>query len=171
MTRRVVYLMRGLPSSGKSHTAPRLAGDTGIVIETDAYFRTEVGDDPNRNDYDKSLLDAARRQAFERPEAAQQPAPARPAAARRVPRPGTRRSHNTKIHASHQFQPLRCYRTIIVIGANLQSRVRTGFRHRQGLGAHRLFRARRPWTATRTHWGSLPHARAVERMTFRLSRH
>lgn len=34
----VVYLMRGLPACGKSHRAKRLAGDKGIVLETDQYF-------------------------------------------------------------------------------------------------------------------------------------
>jgi len=40
---KTVYLMRGLPSSGKSHTARQLAGQTGIVCETDA---GPAGDDP-----------------------------------------------------------------------------------------------------------------------------
>ncbi|MBI2479880.1 MAG: hypothetical protein HYV60_14985 [Planctomycetia bacterium] len=33
-----VYLMRGLPACGKSHTTRRLAGEQGIVLETDHYF-------------------------------------------------------------------------------------------------------------------------------------
>ena len=53
---RVVYLMRGLPSCGKSRTAKRLAGDAGIVCETDAYYHTQVGDDPARFDYDARLM-------------------------------------------------------------------------------------------------------------------
>jgi hypothetical protein len=63
---KVVYLMRGLPSSGKSHTARRLAGQTGIVCETDAYFYTHPGDDPARYDYRPELLEEARRWNFER---------------------------------------------------------------------------------------------------------
>ncbi|QDS86139.1 hypothetical protein EC9_02980 [Rosistilla ulvae] len=39
--RPIVYLMRGLPSCGKSTTARRIAGADGIVIETDAYFQGE----------------------------------------------------------------------------------------------------------------------------------
>jgi hypothetical protein len=39
-SRKIVYLMRGLSSSGKSHTAKQLAGQTGIVCETDEYFYT-----------------------------------------------------------------------------------------------------------------------------------
>ena len=53
--------MRGLPSCGKSHTARRLAGETGVVCETDAYFYSHVGDDPAFYDYDGELLPAARR--------------------------------------------------------------------------------------------------------------
>ena len=37
---RVVFLMRGCPASGKSFTAKKLAGNTGIVCETDSYFGT-----------------------------------------------------------------------------------------------------------------------------------
>ena len=37
----ILYLMRGLPSSGKSHRAIGLAGETGVVCETDAFFRVE----------------------------------------------------------------------------------------------------------------------------------
>lgn len=57
---KVVYLMRGLPSSGKSHTARALAGDDGVICETDSYFHTEIGDDPERYDYDPALLEKAR---------------------------------------------------------------------------------------------------------------
>ncbi len=57
---KLVYLMRGLPGCGKSHRALRLAGDSGIVLETDQYFYTEVGDDPNRYDYQEDLLPVAR---------------------------------------------------------------------------------------------------------------
>src|SRR5687768_12834933 len=43
MTDKIVYLMRGLPSCGKSTTAKKLAGDTGVICETDEYFYTQVG--------------------------------------------------------------------------------------------------------------------------------
>ena len=52
--------MRGLPGCGKSHMARRLAGDAGIVLETDEYFYTQVGNDPTSYDYDGDLLPAAR---------------------------------------------------------------------------------------------------------------
>ncbi|MEO8496034.1 MAG: AAA family ATPase [Planctomycetota bacterium] len=57
---KTVYLMRGLPGCGKSHKARRLAGADGIVLETDQYFYTEVGDDPASYDYSEGLLPAAR---------------------------------------------------------------------------------------------------------------
>ncbi|MBC8870358.1 MAG: AAA family ATPase [Planctomycetes bacterium] len=66
MTDRTVYLMRGLPACGKSFTARELAGDTGIVLETDQYFYTEVGEDPACYDYSHGLLPEARRWNFER---------------------------------------------------------------------------------------------------------
>ena len=62
---KIVYLMRGLPSSGKSHTARKLAGQTGIVCETDEYFYTHLGDDPARYDYRPELLEEARQWNFE----------------------------------------------------------------------------------------------------------
>jgi len=65
-SRKIVYLMRGLPSSGKSHTARQLAGETGIVCETDEYFYTHLGDDPARYDYRPELLEEARRWNFDR---------------------------------------------------------------------------------------------------------
>ncbi len=58
---KVVYLMRGLPGCGKSYTARRLAGETGVVLETDSYFYTEVGEDPEKYDWDDDLLPEARR--------------------------------------------------------------------------------------------------------------
>lgn len=61
-----VYLMRGLPSCGKSHTAQALAGEHGVVCETDAYFHTEVGEDPARYDYSEELLPQAREWNFRR---------------------------------------------------------------------------------------------------------
>lgn len=63
---RIVYLMRGLPACGKSHTARQLAGEHGLVCETDEFFFTQVGDDANRYDYDPSRLEEARRWNFER---------------------------------------------------------------------------------------------------------
>ena len=66
MNDKIVYLMRGLPCCGKSFTARRLAGDTGIVLETDEYFYHCVGDDPARYDYDARALPDARRWNFER---------------------------------------------------------------------------------------------------------
>jgi hypothetical protein len=60
MPDKVVYLMRGLPSCGKSFTARQLVGDDGVVLETDEFFRTEVGDDPTRYDYREELLPEAR---------------------------------------------------------------------------------------------------------------
>ena len=58
--------MRGLPGCGKSYTARRLAGSEGIVLETDQYFYTQVGDDPASYDYSDELLPAARRWNFAR---------------------------------------------------------------------------------------------------------
>ncbi len=52
--------MRGLPACGKSHTAKRLAGASGVVCETDEFFYSQVGDDPTSYDYRKELLQAAR---------------------------------------------------------------------------------------------------------------
>jgi hypothetical protein len=66
MSERIVYLMRGLPACGKSFTARKLAADMGIVLETDQYFYTEVGEDPACYDYSKDLLPDARRWNFER---------------------------------------------------------------------------------------------------------
>ena len=58
--------MRGLPACGKSHTARELAGEHGVVCETDAYFHSEVGDDPEHYDYHEELLEESRRWNFER---------------------------------------------------------------------------------------------------------
>ena len=57
---KIVYLMRGLPSCGKSTTAKKIVGNTGIICETDEYFYKHVGDDPNVYTYDDNLMDAAR---------------------------------------------------------------------------------------------------------------
>lgn len=67
---RIVYMMLGLPSCGKSTTGKKLAGDTGIVCETDEYFLTQVGSDPTSYDWDDDLIDEARRWNFERYEQA-----------------------------------------------------------------------------------------------------
>ena len=66
----VVYLLRGLPSCGKSTLARELVGDTGLICETDEFFYTECGNDPQQYDYDKDRLDEARRWNFERFKAA-----------------------------------------------------------------------------------------------------
>ncbi|MCA9179564.1 MAG: AAA family ATPase [Planctomycetales bacterium] len=61
MPEKVVYLMRGLPSCGKSHLARRLAGSEGVILETDAYFQCE-GDEPRFADMtDEQILAEARR--------------------------------------------------------------------------------------------------------------
>jgi len=56
----MVYLMRGLPGCGKSHRAKRLSGASGIVLETDEYFYTQVGSDATQYDYNKDRLPDAR---------------------------------------------------------------------------------------------------------------
>jgi hypothetical protein len=66
MVKRTVFLMRGLPSCGKSYTARRLAGTQGVVCETDEFFYTQVGRDPSRFDFDRQLRDTARQWNFER---------------------------------------------------------------------------------------------------------
>lgn len=66
MNVRIVYLMRGLPACGKSYSARKLAGASGVICETDDYFYTQVGDDPKRYDYREELLEQARRWNFQR---------------------------------------------------------------------------------------------------------
>ena len=66
MSDRIVYLMRGLPSCGKSHLARRLAGSVGVICETDEFFFTQVGDDPESYDYDGSRMDEARQWNLDR---------------------------------------------------------------------------------------------------------
>jgi hypothetical protein len=63
---KVVYLMRGLPGCGKSHRARRLAGSEGVVLETDQYFYTQVGDDPGSYDYSDDLMPVARQWNIDR---------------------------------------------------------------------------------------------------------
>jgi hypothetical protein len=58
--RKIVYLKRGLPACGKSHMARRLAGEKGLVLETDQFFYSQVGDDPAKYDYSEELLPTAR---------------------------------------------------------------------------------------------------------------
>lgn len=58
--RPVVYLMRGLPSCGKSTRAQELAGDKGTVLETDTFFHTQVGNSAKRYRYDAARLQEAR---------------------------------------------------------------------------------------------------------------
>ncbi len=65
-TAKTVYLMRGLPGCGKSHRARQLAGEHGVVLETDQYFYTQVGDDPGNYSYSEELLPVARRWNFDR---------------------------------------------------------------------------------------------------------
>ena len=60
MAEKIVYLMRGLPSCGKSHTARKLVEQGGLVCETDEYFYTQVGDDPNVFDYADGMMKEAR---------------------------------------------------------------------------------------------------------------
>lgn len=66
MSERIVYLMRGLPSCGKSFTAKTLCGQEGVVCETDEYFYTQTGEDPTTFNYNDDLLHDARRWNFER---------------------------------------------------------------------------------------------------------
>lgn len=65
-TDRVVYLMRGLPCAGKSHTARLLSGEAGIVLETDEFFWIRDPGIPPRYHYRQELLPAARQWNFER---------------------------------------------------------------------------------------------------------
>ncbi len=63
---RTVILMRGLPSCGKTTTANQLAGENGLVCEFDEYFYTQVGDDPNKYDWNDKLLPKARKWNLDR---------------------------------------------------------------------------------------------------------
>ena len=60
MSDAVVYLMRGLPSCGKSRRARELAGAMGIMCETDNFFYTQVGQQRENYDYDADRLEEAR---------------------------------------------------------------------------------------------------------------
>jgi hypothetical protein len=66
MSEKIVYLMRGLPSCGKSHKSKELAADGGLICETDEYFYTQVGDDPTKYNYRRELQQAACKWSFER---------------------------------------------------------------------------------------------------------
>jgi len=66
MSEKIVYLMRGLPSCGKSTKAKELAAGGGLICETDEYFYTQVGDDPTRYNYRKELQQVACDWNFER---------------------------------------------------------------------------------------------------------
>lgn len=68
MSEQVVYLMRGLPSCGKSFTARQLAGNDGVVLETDEFFRSP--EDPTVYRYREELLPQARLWNLRRFEAA-----------------------------------------------------------------------------------------------------
>ena len=59
MSEKIVYLMRGLPSCGKSHKSKQLSQAGGLICETDEYFHTQVGDDPSKYNYRKDLQQAA----------------------------------------------------------------------------------------------------------------
>jgi hypothetical protein len=64
--RKIAYLMRGLPSCGKSYTARKLAGADGVICETDAFF-DRIDDEGNlQYDYDENRLEEARQWAFEK---------------------------------------------------------------------------------------------------------
>lgn len=64
MSNRIVYLMRGLPSCGKSHRARRLAGSDGVICETDAYFVRRQADGTETYDYSSARLPEARQWNF-----------------------------------------------------------------------------------------------------------
>lgn len=64
--RPIVYLMRGLPSCGKSTLARELAGTTGVICETDEFFYTQIGESPDSYDYSAVRLDDARAWNLER---------------------------------------------------------------------------------------------------------
>jgi hypothetical protein len=66
MSENIVYLMRGLPSCGKSYTSLKLAGVNGVVCEADEYFYSQVGDDPFQYDWNDALGDDADEWNFEK---------------------------------------------------------------------------------------------------------
>jgi predicted kinase len=63
---KIAYLMRGLPSCGKSYTARKLAGTDGVICETDAFF-DRIDEDGNlQYDYDEDRLEEAREWAYDK---------------------------------------------------------------------------------------------------------
>ena len=66
MADKIVFLMRGLPSCGKSYTAREICTEGGVICETDEYFYTQVGSDPKQYDYHNDLLPEARQWNLER---------------------------------------------------------------------------------------------------------
>jgi len=66
MSDKKVYLMRGLPSCGKSYTARNLVGSNGVICETDEFFLTQAGDEPPTYNYREDLLPEARRWNLQR---------------------------------------------------------------------------------------------------------
>ncbi len=66
VTEPIVYLMRGLPSCGKSRRARELAGAVGIVCETDEFFYTQVGESKRAYNYDADRQQEARDWNYER---------------------------------------------------------------------------------------------------------
>jgi hypothetical protein len=63
---KIAYLMRGLPSCGKSRRARELVGSTGMVCETDEFFFTQVGERSDKYDYDANRQQEAREWNFHR---------------------------------------------------------------------------------------------------------
>jgi SAM-dependent methyltransferase len=57
---KVMVLMRGFPSCGKSKAARKLAKSGGVVFEFDEYFYTQVGEDSSKYDWSSDLLPKAR---------------------------------------------------------------------------------------------------------------
>lgn len=64
-----LFLLRGLPGSGKTTLATDLAGGKPIVFAADDYFY-ENGPNPGVYDFDVTKLHAAHKQCFERTKAA-----------------------------------------------------------------------------------------------------
>ena len=63
---RLVYLMRGLPSCGKSTRAKELVAQGGIVLETDSYFRSFTESGATQYAFDSKKLSDARKWVMER---------------------------------------------------------------------------------------------------------
>lgn len=66
MTDRVVYLMRGLPSCGKSYRSRELAGSGGMICETDEFFYSQVGESADDYSYDADRQTEARDWNYDR---------------------------------------------------------------------------------------------------------